>query len=197
MLEKIGSTFLLVVFDEQIRACVNLRPAYCYGTFCRLLLANSATRLPYFHYRFFPTFIHLHTSVPVKFYAHFLPYVKGSREHCSLCSLAYAVVYCLFILFTYSAFDIWSCCKYFRYITFGLLRLALSCYYFILCTKKLDICSLMFVPCIARLSINNQHYALDYITPIFNMQDSKCFGSSLPSSGSFLDPCELLEKRNN
>jgi hypothetical protein len=34
--------------------------------------------------------------------------------------------------------------------------------------------------------INKQHYALNYIT--------SCFDSSLPSSGSFLDPCELLEQ---
>jgi hypothetical protein len=55
----------------------------------------------------------------------------------------------------------------------------------------------MFVPCIARLSINNKHYTLDYITSLFNMQVPTSFGSNLPSSGSFLDPCELLEKQNN
>jgi hypothetical protein len=55
----------------------------------------------------------------------------------------------------------------------------------------------MFVPCIARLSINNQHYVLDYITSLFNMQAPTCFGSCIPSSGSFLDPCELREKQNN
>jgi hypothetical protein len=54
--------------------------------------------------------------------------------------------------------------------------------------------SLMFVPCIARRSINNQHYELNYITSLFNVQVPTCFGSSLPSSGSFLDPCELLEQ---
>jgi hypothetical protein len=54
----------------------------------------------------------------------------------------------------------------------------------------------MFVPCIARRSINNQHYALNYITSLFNVQAVTCFGSSLPSSGSFLDPCELLEMQN-
>jgi hypothetical protein len=42
-------------------------------------------------------------------------------------------------------------------------------------------------------SINNQHYDLKYITPLFNIQAPTCFGSSLPSSGSFLDPTELLE----
>jgi hypothetical protein len=52
----------------------------------------------------------------------------------------------------------------------------------------------MFVPCVARRSINNQHYALNYITSLFNMQAPTCFGSSFPSSGSFLDPCELLEQ---
>jgi hypothetical protein len=55
----------------------------------------------------------------------------------------------------------------------------------------------MFVLCIARQSINNQHYTLDYITSLFNMQARTCFGSRVPSSGSFLDPCELLEKQNN
>jgi hypothetical protein len=45
-------------------------------------------------------------------------------------------------------------------------------------------------------SINNQHYALDYITSLFNIQAPTCFGSSLPSSWRFLDPCELLEKQN-
>jgi hypothetical protein len=54
----------------------------------------------------------------------------------------------------------------------------------------------MFVPCIARLSINNQHYALHYITSLFNMQAPTCFGSNLPSSENFLDPCELLEEQN-
>jgi hypothetical protein len=53
--------------------------------------------------------------------------------------------------------------------------------------------SLMFVPCIARRSINNQHYALNCTTPLFNIQAHTCFGSSLPTSGSFLDPSELLE----
>jgi hypothetical protein len=57
--------------------------------------------------------------------------------------------------------------------------------------------SLTFVPCVARLSINSQHYALDYITSLFNMHAPTCFGSRVPSSGSFLDPCELLEKQNN
>jgi hypothetical protein len=45
-------------------------------------------------------------------------------------------------------------------------------------------------------SINNQHYALNYITSLFNIQAPTCFGSSLQSSGSFLDPCELLEMQN-
>jgi hypothetical protein len=54
----------------------------------------------------------------------------------------------------------------------------------------------MSVPCIARRSINNQHNALNYITSLFNIQTPTCFGSSLPSSGRFLDPCELLEMQN-
>jgi hypothetical protein len=32
------------------------------------------------------------------------------------------------------------------------------------------------------------------ITSLFNVQATTCFGSSLPSLGSFLDPCELLEQ---
>jgi hypothetical protein len=39
-----------------------------------------------------------------------------------------------------------------------------------------------------KLSINNQHYALNCTTPLFNILDLTCFGSSLPSSGNFLDP---------
>jgi hypothetical protein len=45
--------------------------------------------------------------------------------------------------------------------------------------------------------MNNQHYALDYITSLFNIQAPTCFGSRVPFSGSFLDPCELLKKQNN
>jgi hypothetical protein len=43
--------------------------------------------------------------------------------------------------------------------------------------------SLMFVPCIIRHSRNNQHYALNCITPIFNIQAATYFGSGLPSCG--------------
>ena len=57
---------------------------------------------------------------------------KGSWEHSPLCSFAYTMVYCLFILLTYSPFDICSCSKYFRCITFGSLCQALCCYYFTL-----------------------------------------------------------------
>jgi hypothetical protein len=53
--------------------------------------------------------------------------------------------------------------------------------------------SLMIVPCNARRSRNNQHYALNCTTPLFNIQAPTCFGSSLPSSGSFFPPSELLE----
>jgi hypothetical protein len=52
----------------------------------------------------------------------------------------------------------------------------------------------MFVPCIARRCINNQHYALNYITSLFNVQAPTCYGSSLLSPGSFLDPCELFKQ---
>jgi hypothetical protein len=51
----------------------------------------------------------------------------------------------------------------------------------------------MFVPCIIRRSRNNQHYALICTIPLFHILAPTCFGSSLPSSGSFLGPSELLE----
>jgi hypothetical protein len=53
--------------------------------------------------------------------------------------------------------------------------------------------SLMLVPCIIGRSRNNQHYTLIYITLLFSILAPKCFGSSLPSSGNFLDPYELFE----
>jgi hypothetical protein len=40
---------------------------------------------------------------------------------------------------------------------------------------------------------NDQQYALICTTPLFYVLAATCFGSSLPSSGSFLDPSELLE----
>jgi hypothetical protein len=42
-------------------------------------------------------------------------------------------------------------------------------------------------------SRNNQQYALICTTPLFYILAPTCFGSSLPSSGNFLDPTELLE----
>src|SRR5215510_2939430 len=51
----------------------------------------------------------------------------------------------------------------------------------------------MFVPCIIRCSRNDQQYALICTTPLFYTLAPTCFGSSLPSSGSILDPSELLE----
>jgi hypothetical protein len=54
----------------------------------------------------------------------------------------------------------------------------------------------MFVPYIIRRSRNNQHYALICTTALFYILAATCFGSSLPSSGSFLDPSELLEIQN-
>jgi hypothetical protein len=53
----------------------------------------------------------------------------------------------------------------------------------------------MFAPCIIRRSRNNQHYALICTTALFYIPAPTCFDSSLPSSGSFLDPSELLEIR--
>jgi hypothetical protein len=42
-------------------------------------------------------------------------------------------------------------------------------------------------------SRNNQQYALISTTTLFYTLAPTCFGISLPSSGSFLDPSELLE----
>jgi hypothetical protein len=42
-------------------------------------------------------------------------------------------------------------------------------------------------------SRNNQHNALICIAPLFYILAPTCLGSSLPTSGSFLDPSELLE----
>jgi hypothetical protein len=47
---------------------------------------------------------------------------------------------------------------------------------------------LMFVTCIIRRSRNDQQDALICTTPLFYILASTCFSSSLPSSGSFLDP---------
>ena len=44
-------------------------------------------------------------------------------------------------------------------------------------------------------SRNNQHYVPICTTPLFYILAPTCFGSSLPSSGSVLDPFELLEIR--
>jgi hypothetical protein len=52
---------------------------------------------------------------------------------------------------------------------------------------------LTFVPCIIRRSRYGQQYALICTTLLFYILAPTCFGSSLPSSGSFLDPSELLE----
>jgi hypothetical protein len=41
--------------------------------------------------------------------------------------------------------------------------------------------------------LKNQQYALIFATPLLYVLVPTCFGSSLPSSGSVLDPCELLE----
>jgi hypothetical protein len=53
--------------------------------------------------------------------------------------------------------------------------------------------NLMFVTCFIWRSRNNQHYALICTTPLFYILAPTCFDSSLPSSGNFLDPSELLE----
>jgi hypothetical protein len=46
-----------------------------------------------------------------------------------------------------------------------------------------------------EVSIIDQHYAL-IITPLFDTQASTCFGTHVPSSGSFLCPYELPEGKN-
>jgi hypothetical protein len=46
---------------------------------------------------------------------------------------------------------------------------------------------------ILRCSRNYQHYAMICSIPLFYILAPTCFGSSLPSSGSFLDPSELPE----
>jgi hypothetical protein len=51
----------------------------------------------------------------------------------------------------------------------------------------------MSVPCIVRCSRHDQQYAPTCSTPLFYILAPTCFDSSLPSSGSFLDPSELLE----
>jgi hypothetical protein len=53
--------------------------------------------------------------------------------------------------------------------------------------------SLMFVPCIIGRSRNNQHYELICTTPFYYTLAPTCLSSSMPSSGSFLDPFDLLE----
>jgi hypothetical protein len=52
--------------------------------------------------------------------------------------------------------------------------------------------SLMSVPCIAWLGIIDQHSAL-IIIPLFITPATTGFGTYVPSSGSVLYPCELLE----
>jgi hypothetical protein len=51
----------------------------------------------------------------------------------------------------------------------------------------------MYVQCINRRSRNDQHYALICAIPLFYILAPTYFGRSLPSSGSFLGPPELLE----
>jgi hypothetical protein len=51
----------------------------------------------------------------------------------------------------------------------------------------------MFVPCIIRRSRNNQQYALICTNSLFYILAPTCFGTSLPLSGSFLNPSDLFE----
>jgi hypothetical protein len=64
-----------------------------------------------------------------------------------------------------------------------------------MCSVQRSKCGLMFVPCIILRIRNDQQYALICTIPLFYVLAPTCFGSSLPSSGSFLDPFELLEKQ--
>jgi hypothetical protein len=52
--------------------------------------------------------------------------------------------------------------------------------------------SLMFILCIIWRIRNNQQYAQIYIS-LFYILAATCFSSSLPSSGSIVDPSGLLE----
>jgi hypothetical protein len=55
----------------------------------------------------------------------------------------------------------------------------------------------MFIPCIIRrIRRKNQQYALIVPLLYFYVLAPTCFGSSLPSSGSLLDPPELHESTN-
>jgi hypothetical protein len=58
--------------------------------------------------------------------------------------------------------------------------------------RKSVLGSLMFVPRTVWLSIIDQHYALSYITPLFDTQAPTCFDIHVPSPGSFSSPRELL-----
>jgi hypothetical protein len=51
----------------------------------------------------------------------------------------------------------------------------------------------MLILCISDVLEKNQQYALMFTTPLFHVLTPTFFGSSLPSSGSVLDPSELLE----
>jgi hypothetical protein len=51
----------------------------------------------------------------------------------------------------------------------------------------------MFKPFIIRRIRSDQQYTLICTTPLFHVLAPTCFDSSLTSSGSFLDPSELLE----
>jgi hypothetical protein len=55
--------------------------------------------------------------------------------------------------------------------------------------------NLLSVPCIVSLSVTDQHYAL-IITTLFDTQAPTCFGTHVPSSGSYSCPRELLDSRN-
>jgi hypothetical protein len=57
-----------------------------------------------------------------------------------------------------------------------------------LLTYKINLTSVMFVPCIAWLCMTDRHYAL-IIIPLFITQAPTCFGTYVSSSGSVLYPC--------
>jgi hypothetical protein len=86
--------------------------------------------------------------------------------------------------------DTW---KQINFINFYYLRSVCVIHDCSLHTKILQFKKLMFVPCIIRRRRNDQQYAQICTTALFYIPAPICFGSSLPSSGSFLEPSELLE----
>jgi hypothetical protein len=93
----------------------------------------------------------------------------------------------------------------------GCPKMSIRNYHYLLCNNPEEYCSekwsssgwlqekdkyiqsLMFILCIIRNIRKDQQYALICTTPLFYVLAPTCFSSSLPSSGSFVDPPDLLE----